>query len=249
MNELRHYGIKGMKWGVRKDRQPTGMHKNDRIVIKKGSEVQRITKEKAEINSGKAYISFKDLDNLSYEAQAGEDGLWWTANEDNLGYKVKLKVTNDIIAPSYNETIDAFINIAGRTPIKELTEQVYGNKNDRENSYSSYAKKEYKEKTKQFMKDVSDLSLSEAQEHAYFAYSKALMKSPAAQKTFFDELQKRGYNAVVDHNDARGDIEAPIIVFERSKNLKQISAKPISYNDRDAATERLMLLLEKKMYD
>ena len=140
-NELQHYGVKGMKWGVRK---------NDKVVLRKGSTVQRISANKNEKNRGRTYISFKDIDNLQYEAMAGEDGLYWTGSgETPYGYKVKLKVTNDIIAPSYNETVEAFIKTVENTPIKDLATDIYGRKEDMR---TPAQKKDYKKNTKEFIK-------------------------------------------------------------------------------------------------
>lgn len=250
-DELCHHGILGMKWGVRryqnkdgsltsagKKRRELNFNENDRIVVKKGTEVQRITDNKSEVNSGKAYISFKELDNLKYVAEAGDDGLYWTGKGDTpYGYKVKLKVTNDIIAPSYDETIDAFIKTVKDVPVKELTQSIYGKKEDQ---VTTYQKKTYKQETKQFMSDMKRLSVKECRDNAYLAYSQSLMHSPENQKKFFDELKHRGYNAVVDHNDAKdGYVEAPLIVFERSKNLKQVSATPITLKDKDNAITKL----------
>ena len=47
-DELRHYGVKGMKWGHHR--------------IKAGTTVQRITDNKDEKKNGRTYVSFKYLD-------------------------------------------------------------------------------------------------------------------------------------------------------------------------------------------
>lgn len=247
MNELYHHGVKGMKWGVRKKREPANLTENDRIVLKKSSKVQRISKTDSESNTGRTYISFTKLDNLQYEVEAGEGGLYWTSNYDsnnpnnprktNFGYKVTLKVTDDVIAPSYNETVNAFIKTVENISVKDLATRIYGFKEDQKTPND---KKEYKQKTKQFIKDMSKLSVKECRDQAYKAYSQSLMKSPENQKEFFNELKRRGYNAVVDHNDARdGNFNTPLIVFERSKNLKQISATPITDRDKEKASFEL----------
>ena len=43
-NELKHYGVKGMKWGVRKKRYNSSFDKD--TVIKRGSSIQNISMDK-----------------------------------------------------------------------------------------------------------------------------------------------------------------------------------------------------------
>lgn len=164
-NELIHHGILGMKWGVRRYQNKDGSrtdagklrYSHDKIVIRKGEEVQRISKISSESPTGRTYISFKELDNLKYTVEAGGDGLYWTSNYDNehpndplrsnYGFKIKLKVTDDIIAPSFDESIDAFVKTVGNTPINDLVNDLYGKKDDQP---TRYAKKEYIKKNQRF---------------------------------------------------------------------------------------------------
>ena len=65
--ELAHFGVRGMKWGVRKVVDQSSGRKaidytTEGFVIKKGSEMHRISGVMNEINKGSGYASF--LENL-----------------------------------------------------------------------------------------------------------------------------------------------------------------------------------------
>lgn len=66
LNELTHYGVKGMKWGVRKDRSKGGYHyyfqNQTKHIIKKGSTIHRITSNPNEKHEGSTYAAFTDAD-------------------------------------------------------------------------------------------------------------------------------------------------------------------------------------------
>ena len=258
-DSLTHYGVKGQKWGVRRYQNPDGtltaegkkrrVYAHGKVHLDKGTLVQRISSKSAEESTGHAFVSFKKLDNLFYEVNAGEDGMIWTANYDpkhpndplydNKGFKIELKVTNDIIAPSYNESVDAFVRAfcksAQEVPLSELVKRTVTDK----------------EQVVEFIDDLSNFSVREAQERAYLKYAKSLVRSPENRKAFFDELQSQGYNAVVDHNDGRrknstGGVDMPLIVFERSGTLEQVSATPITWRSQEKLMPEFNRLSEKR---
>lgn len=258
-DRLKHHGILGMRWGIRRyqnidgtltpagrKRYEKGMGENryikpvytndyGEVRLKKGSIVSRVSSKQNETESGRTYVSFKRLDHMKYISEAGEDGLYWMSNGDNYGYDVRLKVTNDIIAPSYKDSIDAFINSVKDVPIDELAKRVYGTSKGTDSIYDQI---DYMRKTEAFINDMGNLTIPEARSRAYKRFSASLMSSDENRKAFFDELKRNGYNAVIDENDV-GFTEAPLIIFEKSNNLKQISANPITVKDKDAALTEL----------
>lgn len=256
---LEHHGVKGMKWyqhlfgrlqGHAKYTTGITAYKNNELRLKKGTEVQRISKEAKETNAGHAYISYNELDNAKYVAEAGEDGLWWTASFDSdtgkfsYGNKCKFKLTSDLVAPSYAAMVNQFLNKVQDKNPKQIADELY-------NYYSNEDKKRYKviyeNKVNSMVNNLKNLSIPEALDAAFIDYQKAVMNNSKLRSEYFSELKSMGYNAVVDYNDSKiqngrsGTEEPPLIIFERSGILKQTSSSPITQKDKDDAE----LLLQK----
>lgn len=71
MDELKHYGVKGMKWGVRKlDRR------NGDLYLKKGTVVKRVaTDTQDRVHNNKKYVSINDDDHQKWESYLGQHWL------------------------------------------------------------------------------------------------------------------------------------------------------------------------------
>lgn len=236
--ELYHWGVKGMKWGVRRYQPyPKGKHgkflgqdRDEDIVIKKGTDAYRLQSNEKFEGGGQTYVSFSKLDHLKYisATSSGDGGVIMdgTSSDAPYGYSVKLKVSNDLIAPSYQKSIDAFVDAVSKVGIKEVAKQV-----DR-----------YDYKAKNFIKDMKRLSIDEARDRAYSNFMGTMMRDSAAKQEFFNNLKKQGYNAVVDEWDHRfgteqGFTDTPVIVFEKGRDLKQTSSRKLDRRDADYATE------------
>lgn len=88
------------------------------------------------------------------------------------------------------------------------------------------------QKAKEFVKNFSKLNLEEARIKAYKTFSMSLMKDSKARQIFFDDLSRKGYNAVVDENDA-DFAQSPMIVFKANKSLSKASSQKFSQKDAD----------------
>lgn len=242
MSEIQHHGIKGQKWGVRrfqnKDgsltpagriRYETGTHgefmgqdRDKDIIIRKKSTAYRLQTKSELKGKGQTYISLDKLDHLNYikVTSMGDSGLLMDATglKDRYGHSVKMKITNEMIAPSYQKSMDSFIKSVEKVGINEVAKQV-----DR-NNY----------KAEKFIEDMKNISIQKCRDRAYVNFMGTMMRDSKVKTEFFNDLKKQGYNAIIDEWDAnfgKGFAKSSIIVFEQSDNLKKVTSRKLNELD------------------
>lgn len=194
---LLHYGVKGMKWGVRKDRDrvkqlnyytKSALSGKD-FVVDRNSPMYRVTSQDETKIGDRTYVSLTPDDATKY---VYGDWFYGTQYLDVYNAKDPINVAGyeaavKILAESYD------------LPLKDIPDPGayydpsrffdYGGQDDVE---SPLAKR---------IGDASDI----------------FMDSPDRYKVYADKLKDKGYDAVVDLVDMEMDVNTPIIILDKNK--------------------------------
>ena len=214
--QLQHFGVKGMKWGKRKsydasEDKKTVNTKQEGFRLAKGTELHRTTSNANEPNSGHAYVSFKPKDVRAYAKMSKLDSVIGRKKT----YDMTMKVTKDLVAPSKEERVSTFVQLVKENPkFSKAFEEAA-------KDYSpSYIKSRYDNLDSKSDSDVKKM---------YETFAITLGGSPKLRDDYFNALQKKGYNMIVDDADAQIH-DSPIIVFDRSSfEVNKVSEITKSY--------------------
>ena len=260
-DKLIHYGVKGMRWGVRKkysDKEiseyrkrkiaeaPTksesprgankGWYKNapkstliremrreeseslkakkktntkkDSFVLKKGTSIHRSTYDPEDgKKEGHAYATFKSKDAKGY---ASRNKLFSGGKKT---FDLSMVAKEDLISPSKKERIDTFVKLMQNDP--EFNKAYQTQK-------KTYQLLKNRDKADKIYKTVSEL------EKEYKMFPVSLGGNEELRKRYFSELNKKGYNMIIDDADASIIADSPIIVFDRQKSLEIVSVNEVN---------------------
>lgn len=217
VNTLQHVGVKGMRWGVRKKYDPTGDNsgidfRKDAVVIKRGTEIHRLSSVQNETHKGSGYASFLKKDAEAYAAMGSV-----FSKVGMTQYDMTFKASKDLISPSQKERVDVFLNkMKDPAFVKELNHM--------------RSKMLILNLTTpgdlSFKRDNPELTMSQVK--AYRLLNAAISGNKNLRSQYLDEFKKRKYDFILDENDASNkQAIAPIIFIERAGSLDIVDVKKL----------------------
>lgn len=260
---LAHHGVKGMKWGVRKDQHREYSEKasttTENMVKRAGSTVQmtryfskggvlkkqqnytedwydkleggkEYIEKGATMNrivrgvddralSGRLYVSTLASDNDMYKAviPAVQKKFAFGQKEYHSVYQVELEAKKRLAMPSQKERIDVFI---------ETIQTPAGREWMKRSGYSA---------------EITELNAKEQGLKAYKKFNKvAGNQELKITDVYFNKVRSRGYDAILDDNDAGVWSKKPTILLSPKGTVRVNSVKQLSADDINAAQRRVL---------
>ena len=216
LGELKHYGVVGMKWGVRKDRYVSKGTKYSRVTgrknepvdkrvkwVYKGRHDSKVYKEMGSQVHDSYYIDKYKTTKRLRKAGAGTAFDTWLSTTRKGSLKVN-EVLSSMEKESNSLTKNVVIKGRQRIPTKR-----YGDMRlDELSNVNGVA----------FRALVSDMSYSPKTR----AYN---LEGSSKQEKYFETLKKKGYDAVVDLTDLTYNAKTATIILDPRDSLKKYSSK------------------------
>lgn len=214
---LQHFGVKGMKWGVRKKKDEINSHTR---TIKKGTTIQNISSRKLENNGRHMYGAYTSYDKDSYVDLMGNWMYGKTSFKNNFVVKKDIKLASD------RELVKTFVSLVKKNPEKVAEDMANAH-----NDVSILLKKSEKHFAKKLSKITDEDSKRGEQLTKQYITLMVSDKSSQTRAEFLGSLIKKGYDGMSDANDRDSGAQDPLIIFKPSKSLGLVKSVQLTNDE------------------
>lgn len=232
--ELKHFGVKGMKWGVKKKFYKD--HMNTDRVLKKGFEIQNIsTNKKREITNNPIYGAYTNHDKQAYSGSYAKNIMWY----GDKAYTNSLVLTKDVKIPSQKKSVDVFMELYNKDP-KGMSDSI--GKAYAELDYFHGISKIRNFNANRISKKLQSKGQDWMENKGYLMFNQSMMSTTenTARNKYYELLIKKGFNAISDVNDVQSGYgsDDPIIFINPKNTIKNVKSRQLTVDEVELANAR-----------
>lgn len=211
-NRLMHHGIKGMQWGVRHG-PPYPINKDDHnTMIRKGTKISRLSVHDERVSEGHAYVTYLKTDTQHYKGFFG--ARLRAINKGKNVYSISMTAKKDLLSPSKKQRVDTFMELyEGDTAFRKELGRYH--KSDY-HYYTPLPKKYYEYK-------FSRLKDDKVKDVGYDTFVRSIGGNEYTRSAYFKALSKKGFDFVMDDQDAGRFGKAPAIILDRNRSVDYVN--------------------------
>lgn len=217
---LEHYGVKGMRWGHRRERREARLDRSRYATVdfKHSDKVYRILADEGNRPlSDIAYVSTNDLDNTRYIHILNHTIAARLIKGARYNTQLVLGPTTQLRAPSLKRAEIEINKLATTNPV---------------------VKKFVKDNELYFGVNPTPRHLNQILNTAFVDDDRLFDGAVAMRAEVKNHFKKLGYNSLLDQNDMReGLAKTPLVVFDPEKTLRVVSKTKIDEVIKTSATK------------
>lgn len=231
---LRHFGVKGMRWGVRKKYYKTYMD-SDRT-LGKDFQIQNVsTNEKRDLSrNAPVYGAHTEHDRNAYAGHYANNITWY----GDRAYVNNLVLKKDVKIPSQKKSVDLFMELYNSDPVgvSKSIGRAYA-----ELDYFHGIAKIMNYNANRISKKFTNKGEEWVRNEGYLLFNQSMMATKESQTRtrYYDLLLKKGYEAINDINDVQHyGSDDPIIFINPKKTLKEVESRELTVKEIEIANAR-----------
>lgn len=261
MNELEHYGILGMKWGIRRIPEQLGHRSTNKAPYRSTPKtlVEKGANTKIDLSSNvlgrkitRSQVMPRNRDSGSTNLKKGQTVQHITGVNFDKVRSGQLYITaNSKDNDMYISFLGSRLFSKGFDPSKVVMELKTDLKAPSSKDQYKIFKSFLKSNRSQVESDIltwlkekgKDQVIKSNTKDLYDQFINAAERSSKSQKAFYKELKSKGYNAVLDEHDITGSwmqAQKPLIIMDTMNTIGNVKVSKLDVEDMKEALDRLL---------